>query len=173
MNDALMSFNGVAISHNPAALLVKRRKKVYSKYMISGREKSGAVLGEAEIITGSGKLCGDNWRSDLNILMKMCAENKAAPLSMPYFGAFTAVLTELTIAAEPKPDHVSVNFEFRAAGGRIHPPLRGKPYCAARQGDRLWDIAYENGMDVNEIVRLNPHIRYIMWLEEGEKVRLY
>ena len=169
----LLKFNEVELSHNPAALSVRYRKTVKESRLISGRRVGATILREPESISGKGELYGENALDDFNKLMSLCGVSRPSPLSLPYLGAFMAVLSELTLAAEPRENYIAVNFVFRAVAGEDHPEIRSERYVVAHEGESLWDIAYRYGADINSLIALNPNIRKIHELEDGVKVVLY
>ena len=172
MSHIVMRFAGVYLSHNPKALKFTRKNEHSSQRLLSGG-RSESTLGDIGSVSGRAELYGESCQSDLHLLQELCAGRADEVLSIPYLGAMRAVLTDLTLAAEPKADYIAVDFVFTAAQGRAVSEIKCAPYYTANSRDNLWDIAYKFGKDVTELVRLNPHIRYINEIEWGERVRLY
>ena len=173
MNQALIRFGGVELSHNPKKLSVQRRRTLRSVRTLSGGRIDCPTLSQGEKISGTGELFGESCEADYLKLLAMCGNSTAAVVSIPCFGAFRAVLTSLTLAAEPKDGYIAVDFTFTAAAAEYRPPFGRKTECVTqRSGVDLWDIAYECGCDVSRLVELNPHIRNIRSLKEGERVKL-
>lgn len=173
MADTIMRFAGIKLSHNPKELTVKRSRTVSRHKLLSGRTETGAALYEGDTVSGSGELFGENCASDLRTLERIREKNTPAPLVVPYLGAIMAVLTELSVSACQRENYAAVSFSFMAVQAKSCPEIKTKQYCTVHDECSLWDIAYENDADINELVKLNPHIRDIMQLEIGERVRLY
>ena len=173
MNEAIMRFGGICLSHNPSQLKIRRKKALTSRGLLSGEERWETVEGEPDVVSGTGELFGESCREDFEKLEALCKSSSPAPLSLPYFGAFKAVLSELTLAAEPKEDHITVSFTFHACGGSSHPPISSAPFCRTSFGESLWDVAYRTDTDVHDLIALNPQIRNITELTGEERVRLY
>ncbi|MBQ1546187.1 MAG: LysM peptidoglycan-binding domain-containing protein [Clostridia bacterium] len=152
---------------------MKRSKSFPQQRLLSGENVYGTALYAGDTISGKGELFGENCESDLHKLHSIREKNKPAPLVIPYFGAFMAVLTELSLAAQPRENYAAVSFVFTAVKPKKCPEIRTEQYCTVNYECSLWDIAYENGADINKLVELNTHIRNIMELNVGERVRLY
>lgn len=45
-----------------------------------------------------------------------------------------------------------------------------KPEYSASEGESLWDYVNLSGGAIDELVKVNPHIRNINYLEKGERV---
>lgn len=172
MSVEILRFASVSLSHNPKELKIRRKTRLDSAKLLSGGVKERTSEGVAGV-SGRGELFGENCKDDLETLMKLFVLRKSAVLSVPYLGAMRAVLTELSVAAEPRAGYIAVDFEFTAVPSENVPEVKCEPYIKAYSHDKMWNIAYRTGTDVNELVRLNPHIRFIDDIDEGERVRLY
>ena len=172
MNNAVMRFDGIHLSHNPKALRVQRRQTVRSERLLSGGAAETVSI-EPEIISGTAELFGESCLSDYEKLEQLCRSGRAAALSAPFLGAFSAVLTEITLAAEPREDYIAVSFTFKATANGSHQEPKHGPYCYPDFGETYWDIADRFGTTVEELVALNPQIRSITFLTGRERVRLY
>ncbi len=173
MSGAMMRFAGVSLSHDPKNLKLTKKKKLSSKRLLSGRqtlETSEQIIG----VSGRGELCGKSCMEDLYKLLRLSKSCEADVLSMPYLGAIRAVLTDISLAGEPRADYIAVDFVFERAPDTAHPEIMCAPvYEVTNSGENLWDIAYRFGKDINELVRINTHIRHIENIAQGERVRLY
>lgn len=158
-----MRFGGVNLSHNPAELKIVRKKSV---------SDGDAVKSDISTVSGRGELFGENCMTDLAALQQLARENKVCVLAMPKLGAHPAVLTGLAIEAGAKKAQIGVEFEFRFAKLDEHPEITYQKTVEALQGESLWDIAYSYKADINDLVRLNPHIEDIRMMRGGEEIRL-
>ena len=173
MNDAVIRFAGIRLSHNPKTLKIQRRKKLRSERLLSGEGALETVAEEPSVISGTAELFGEECFRDFEKLSRLCKSCSFSPLSIPYFGAFRAVLSDLTLTAEPRYDHISVGFTFRIAQDPPGDESFLPQYCRANSGDSFWDISYRFNVPVEELIELNKGIRDIMCLEDQERVRLF
>lgn len=173
VNDAVIRFGGVSLSHNPEKLTVKRKKNVAVDILLSGNIAKEKVFTEGDTIQGRGELFGEHCEEDYKLLARMCRKSTAAVLSVPRLGAFTAVLSQLSLAAEPKENYIAVEFVFTAVRGEYHPKLTKERYYHAKQGDDLWVIAHETRSDISKLAELNPQIRNIRSLEKDSVITLF
>ena len=173
MNEAMTRFDGVFFSHDPKTLKITGETDVRSERLASGRLVTGNILKGAVKISGTGELYGEHYREDLDKLTDAYVSRRVSVLSVPYIGAVRAVLSQLTLSNEPSDGFVGVSFTFDLVHTDEKPEIRNAPYRIARENEDLWDIAYEEGVSINTLAALNPHIRYIDSLSEGERVRIY
>ena len=172
MSAALMRYAGVCLSHNPERLRVTRQNDVTDDHLISGERSTQSVLSRGLTIAGSGELFSDTMRSDYEKLMSLCRERSRAVLAIPLLGAYEAVITKLSLSAQPREDHLAVDFEFRTVSLPRRAPLGRKDFFTASEGQTLFDVAFLTGVSVDELAAANSHIRDIMSLGEGERVKL-
>lgn len=169
-----MRFGGLSVSHNPKTLKITRSKKISSVGLVGGVSRLSNVCDDISKISGTGELYGEDCFLVYDRLLRMCFKNKAEILAIPELGAFRAVLEEISVLAEPKDNFLSVAFSFRAVSSGKEPErILPERYCEANRDESLWDISYRFDVPVENLVRLNPHIRKILKLKEGEKVRIY
>lgn len=169
-----MRFGGVSLSHNPKTLKITRSKKVSSVGLVGGENRLSNVCDNISKISGTGELYGDDCFLVYDKLLRMSFTNKAEILAVPELGAFRAVLEDISFAAEPRGDFLSVAFTFRAVNtGREAEKILPQRYYTARDGESLWDVAYKFGVTVESLAELNTHIRKILDLTNGEEVRIY
>ncbi len=169
-----MRFGGISLSHNPKTLKITRSKKINSVGLVGGTVKLSNVCDNISKISGTGEIYGDDCFLSYDRLLRMCFKNKADILAVPELGAFKAVLEDIAILAEPRENFLSVSFTFRAvSAGREPEKILPEKYYTAAEGESLWDVSYKFGVTVESLVKLNPQIRKILDLKEGEEVRLY
>ena len=109
-----MRFGGVSMSHNPKTLKISRSKKLNSVGFVGGVSKLSSVCDGISKISGTGEIYGSECFLLYDKLLRMCFKNQAAVLAVPEIGAFTAVLEDISAAAEPRENFLSVSFVFRA-----------------------------------------------------------
>ena len=169
-----MRFGGVSMSHNPKTLKITRNKKMNFVGLASGINKLSNVCDGVSKISGEGELYGGDCFLLYDKLLKMCFKNQAAVLALPEIGAFTAVLEDISVSAESRENFLSVSFVFCAVNAEREPvEILPKKFYTAQEGENLWDVSYKFGVAVETLAELNPHIRKILDLKEGEEVRIY
>ena len=172
-NGAVIRFGGVSLSHNPETLTVKRKKNVAADVLLSGQPAKERIIAEGDTIQGRGELFGEYCEEDYKTLARMCRKSTSATLGIPHLGAFVAVLSQLSMAAQPRESYIAVDFVFTAVRGEYHPKLTKERYYRAKQGDDLWVISRETKSDVSKLAELNPQIRNIRSLEKDCVITLY
>lgn len=171
---AAMRFGGISLSHNPKTLKIVRNKKINSVGLVSGLNKLSNVCEGVSKVSGTGEIYGDDCFLLYDKLLRMCLKNKAEILAVPELGAFRAVLEDISVTAEPRENFLSVAFTFRAVNsGREPEKIMPRQFYTAADGESLWDVSYKFGVTVERLAELNPHIRKILEMKEGEKVRIY
>lgn len=172
MKNAAMRFRGHTLHHNPATLRIECAENVRELAFPYAAPKSEYLGNRLRHIVGEGELYGEDCIEQFRALEKLCADGGEGLLSLSHTPSIHAYLKELRMIAEPKENVLSYRFEFIEA----KPPAGEGPcsgyYETIVPDESLWDIAYRYRIPIDTLVRLNPQIRYIGFLEQGEKVRL-
>lgn len=173
MELAVMRFGGIFLPHNPKTLKLVRGKKVKSAEFLNGGKKIVGVLDDIAKISVSAELYGEDCFSQYERLLRMYFSDEVQTLALPELGAVKAVLSKVTLLAEPINNVISVALEFQTeAGIDSAEKISISKSVIVCKGESLWDISYRCGVSVEKLIELNPQIRFIMELKEGEKVRI-
>ena len=166
---SLLRFAGYQWSHNPLNIKTGYSRSMYSTIMVSSGEQIDSVCDRLVYIEGKGELVGKDCIEQYKKIRKLFFEKKKGVLTLPGLPSFVAYFTKLSVEGQPTPDVLVYSFEFVQAKkeGEISP---SEYVC--KDGETLFDIAYECGVSVDELVRLNPQIRRPDTLEAGECVNL-
>lgn len=173
MRNSLMRFDGVFLSHDPKTLKISVQNDVNTQRLLTGLSLTLDTLEGVRAISGTGELFGERCTEDFKKLKDAYTKRRAAVLAVPYMGASRAVLSKLEFTGGSKAGFMGVEFRFELVHGASHAAIKRAPVHIAEEGEDMWDIAYREGVSIEELVRLNPHIRYINELDEGERVKLY
>jgi len=173
MNKAVMRFGGFLLDHNPKTLKVKRKKSLVKQSLNNGESRAAAVKDSDVIITGTAELYGDSCFEEYAQLLSLKFQNKVQILAIPGVGAFSAVLTELILLAEPKHGVISLEFRFDTVCGTSDcTPISKAKTTTVQHGESLWDIAYRCGVQIEKLAELNPIISDVFDLSEGDELIL-
>lgn len=173
MELAVMRFGGISLPHNPKTLKLVRNKRVNSVGLLNGGRRIVSILDEVSRISGTAELFGEDCFLQYEKLLRLHFSNELQTLALPELGAVRAVLSKVTLLAEPTNNVISAAFEFQTeAASDCAERISSPSSHIVCKGESLWDISYECGISVERLVELNPQIRFITDLNEGEKVRI-
>lgn len=172
MKNVSMRFGGYTFRHNPAKLRIDDEANIVRLISPCTPPDSIALGRKLRVITGEGELYGADCTEQYCGLHSLYEKGSKGLLSLPNMPPVYAYLRELRLIAEPSDDVLSFSFGFIEARGGAEAVTPEDCYTVRDDGESLWDIAYACGSSVDELVRLNPQIRYIGCLSAGEKVRI-
>ena len=166
---SLMRFAGFEWSHNPLDIGIHHKRSVYSTATPYTGEQVDALCREISRVSGKGELVGDDCIERYRALEKLFESVKKGVLTLPGMPPFEAYFTRLEAEGQSAPNVLVYSVEFISADNE---QKDRKEFCICRSNDTLFDVAYEYDVAVEELVRLNPHIKRPDMLADGERVRL-
>lgn len=172
MKNVPMRFCGYTFHHNPATLKIEGAGNIRELTSPCCEPKSAHLGSRLRRVTGEGELYGADCIAQFERLQKLLDDEKEGLLSLPKMPAMHAYLKELKMTAQPKEDVLGYRFLFIEAQPAAKDNTPREYYDTLVVGESLWDISYITGVPIETLVELNPQIRYIDSLEEGERVRL-
>lgn len=172
MKNVPMRFAGYTFRHNPSKLRIEDTAQIMRILSPDKAPDSRRLNRGLRTVSGEGEMYGADCLGQYSGLLALYEQGERGLLSLPHIPPMTAYLKELHLAAEPQEDVLRFSFTFIETLGAQQEPDAEPFYTVTAQGESLWDIAYMNGRTIDELVRLNPQIRYIAELNAGEKVRL-
>ena len=174
MSNVNMRFGGVSLSHNPKTLKIIRSKNIASVNLSDGQNRFSHAAEGILKISGTGELYGENCFQTYEKLLRASCKNVPYVLSVPELGVFFAVLSDLSINAEPKSNFLSVAFTFRIVDGENNcEKIFPQRYYFPQANENLWDVSYKTGINIEKLTELNPDIKDIRELDIENGVRLY
>ena len=167
---ATLRFRGYSLKYNPIKLEIKNCFEKCSYKLPERGTKVVNVRRVPVVCTGVGEFCGEDCIEQYRELENLFNEGRKGVLALPGMRPYEAWFTSLEFVGDDTKDVLTYRFEFTQAdtdsqmhSGEIH---------ICKEGETLYDIAYEYGVRVENLVKLNPYIRRPDELKAGEQVRL-
>ncbi len=167
---SLMSFGDFHWLHNPLEIKIENRRLVYNEIHPQRGEKLYESGNGCRVITGRGELLGDDCIDKFRELYEVFKKGESRMLSLPIFGPIYAKFTALEVLGNSTPDLLTYSFEFTEADSFSFEER--KEYVKAKEGETLFDIAFNERVSVDELVSYNPQIKRPDKLISGERVKL-
>ena len=168
---SLMRFASFVWRHNPVEIKISEEyKSDVVKFGALG-EKRLIPARKCTVIKGKGELVGADSLRVYEELSTLFKEKKTGVLTMPGLAPIVAQFSELTLDADSVPDVVRYGFTFTECDSRDGNNAKKEKYIAS-EGESLFGISHDEGVSLEVLVRLNPQIRYIDCLSDGDEVRL-
>ncbi|MBQ8000816.1 MAG: LysM peptidoglycan-binding domain-containing protein [Ruminococcus sp.] len=166
-----MRFDSFEWAHNPLTVQVTHKRRMTQQNMAGGGSFVSNAGCELKVIKGKGELAGENCTQEFQRLCDLFERGKRGLLTLPFMAPFYAYFTDLSLTGEPTPELITYTFEFTQAENSEY-ALTADGEAVVKESETLFDIAYRCGVDVEELVRLNPQIKRPDELTAGEVVRL-
>lgn len=169
MNLLQMKFRNFVWVNNPSELVIRKAKNLRETAVPFGTSKTMSMGELRRRVSGKGYFVGENARE---IFVELESEFKKGTgmLQLPNEEPFLAEFEKLTEVNSQGENLIEYSFEFTELETKVE-SKKEQEYIALG-GESLWDIAYRYSADVHRIIELNPQIRKINCLKEGEKVVL-
>lgn len=170
MELALMRYKGFTLWCNPLSIEVKSERNSVSYTLPYSGEKQCDLGKKCRVIKGKGELTGADCLEQYAQLHALQAQGGAGVLSLPTMEPVKALFTSLSAVADITPDTIGYSFEFveisseeEQSTGKIH---------TVKEGETLFDIAYNYGVSVDSLVKLNTQIRRPDELTAYEEIKI-
>lgn len=171
MRQCQMRYAGFVWRHNPYSLSFQNEKNTVLLTPPFFSSDVRIFSDKPCVIKGEGELCGEDCIEQYNRLNALFSQRGEGLLSIEGVGSFYVAFVGLSMLAQPGDNILSYSFEFRRKRyDRI--PVTEEAYTQAKADETLWDIAFRCNKEVEQIIALNPQIRFFDELDEGEKVRV-
>ena len=165
-----LRFDSFQWEHNPLYIEVTYKQDVKVQRLQGAGAKAQSHGVSLRVVKGKGEIAGENCLSDYARLCALFEKGTKGLLTLPFAPPFYAYFTDLTLKGEVTPRLITYTFEFCEAENGAGVKQGDK--AVVRQGDTLFDIAFENQVSVDKLVALNPGIKRPDELFEGMEVRL-
>ncbi len=157
--------------HNPKSLKISSGKKVIDlsvPYSSDVLQSFGETLVK---ISGVGELYGKDALAQFEQLSEIYRKGEQGVLCLPGLAPMYACFDSLVMELSPIPDVVRYAFSFTQVSKKKESFVKNT-HTYAFEGDNLWDYSYIYNVDINTLVKLNPHIMFINNLKDKERVNL-
>lgn len=171
MELALMRYKGFTFRCNPTSLEILRDSSLVTYIKPSQGEEKSELSPECRVIRGKGELRGKDCIEEYEKLCKLQAKGGVGVLSLPVVKPFKAYFKKLDMEADVTPDRISFSFEFVEAESFYVKDNTAKLHLVL-EGETLFDIAYDFGVSVDSLVKLNPSVKRPDELRVGEEIRV-
>lgn len=189
MNLSPMRFKNYVWPHNPRVYSIDFQRKMVSHHVPFGRSVLQGMGMDHRVLKGEGEFVGPGAYREFQKLATVFYEESPGILVHPVWQTANAWFVELSVEQEPLEDYVRYRFEFwecydnyRLALAEAGGPLSAAPEETAAEtgeatytvvsGDTLYAIARRHGMELPELVALNPQIRNLNLIHPGDEIRL-
>lgn len=171
MRPVPMRFMGYTWHHNPKELSVICDKTVVKFSVPYFREMLQSFSNKLITVKGVGELYGEDCLEQYKKLNSIFEKGGTGILCLPSLSPMYACFESLKMLADDKPGVITYEFTFTQTKDR-EPLTKVKKTVVADGTKTLWDIAYENSVDIESLVELNPHIMFIGDIKAGEVVKI-
>ncbi len=168
---SLMRFMGYQWKHNPLEIRITEKNAGQFETLNGMGERLLPGVRKCTIITGKGELVGENAIEVYEELSSLFKEKKTGILTIPGIAPMYAQFSELSSEATTEPDVIFYSFTFTEVES-VAKNISQKEIYIASEGESLFSISQAEGVSLETLVELNPQIRYIDYLSDGEEVRL-
>lgn len=192
MNLSPMRFKNYVWPHNPRIYEIEFKRKMVSHHVPFGRSVLESMGMDYRILRGEGEFVGAGAYREFQKLATVFYEESPGILVHPVWQTANAWFVELAVQQEPLEDYVRYTFEFwecydgyklnlrEAAADSGESESRQKKtgaqtaeaYYTVVSGDTMYAIAQRHGMQLPELVALNPQVRNINLIYPGDQLRI-
>lgn len=185
-----MRYKGYTWPHNPRIYSIDFQRAMAVHKVPFGRYQLQDLGMGHRVMKGSGEFVGPGAYEEFQRLACLFYEGGTGLLVHPLWQAADAYFVALRLEQTPRPDYVRYSFEFweevgryRGVADRVAEPVRSVSGGAAQKtaqpeyhrvvkGDTLWGLAKKYGVDLKELVALNPQIKNPNLIYVGQEVRV-
>ena len=164
-------YKGYSFRHNPEHLKVTSENSIRQQIIPKGKNVIQDIGAKARVVTGTGKLFGEDCLKQYNRLVNLQKQDDSGVLSLPDTLPFYAYFKKIELVCEPTEKLVTYSFEFVEDMTKSE-VAENKVYHYVRDNESLWDISYMYDIPIENLVSLNPQVKWIDELEKGEKIRI-
>ena len=187
-----MRYKDYVWPHNPRVYSIEYERAMGAWKVPFGRYQLQDLGPGHRVMRGEGEFAGPGAYEEFKKLATVFYSDGPGLLVHPVWQTASAYFVELSLRMEPRPDYVRYTFAFwegydgHRTGIQVTAPAgedgdggtaAGNPAAAGkrhrvRQGETLWGIARDYGLELTELIRLNPQIKNPNLIVVGEEVRV-
>ena len=179
-----MRFKNYVWPHNPRVYSMDYERKMAVSKLPFGRYVLQDLGQTNRIMAGEGEFVGEGAYEQFGKLANAFYDPGPGRLIHPVWQMARAHFVSLRLEQEPRSDYVRYSFVFwedgeeqgkvkkvSASGGQS--AVAAAPgYHTVVQGDTLWELARQYGVEFSQLLKLNPGIKNPNLIRVGEKVRV-
>lgn len=178
-----MRYKNYIWPHNPRVYTIDYARKMAANKLPFGRYVLQDLGQTHRIMAGEGEFVGEGAYEQFGRLASVFYNDGPGQLVHPLWQTASAYFVSLRLEQEPRHDYVRYSFVFwedsgeevrvkRAGGSQGGGQAQAAAEHRVVQGDSLWAIARTYGIELEELLKLNPGIKNPNLIRVGEKVRL-
>lgn len=184
-----MRYKDYVWPHNPKVYSITyERNLAFHKVPFGRYQIQDMGLGQ-RVMKGTGAFVGEDAYDQFKALATVFYNDGAGTLVHPIWQTTSAYFAELSLAQEPTPDYVAYTFTFwedyslesatlnevstattDATDTASTTSTSEAVYHTVVSGETLWGIALLYGIDLNDLIALNPQIKNPNLILVGDKV---
>ena len=166
-----MSFGNYVFPVNPYMIKISHNRTTAVQRTPKGNDVVSDMGVNCRIVSGEGELFGDDCHEKFLYLKSIFENGGTGVLYIPSQKPMYAVFKELELMAEDIEGVIRYRFVFYESFDKRLPTKYIR--CIADGKKSLWDIAFENGCDIETLMETNPDIsRPDMLVPAGKEVAL-
>ncbi len=162
----------MTLPYNPARLTIKEKRLIARHPVPFAGEVVQDMGAYATEISGEGELFGADVFGQYSRLSALVRQGGAGLLYLPGQEPFYAHFTALTMCAQPGSEGLAYTFVFVQDTAVAVSAQSGSQVHTVRGGETLFDIAARYGMQMSELLALNPQVSSPNRLTAGAVLRV-
>ncbi len=192
MGLAPMCYKSFIWPHNPRTYTIEYRREMGVHKVPFGRYHLQDLGPTRRVMKGEGEFVGKDAYETFKDLATVFYSEGPGVLVHPVWQAANVYFVELSLVQEPRQDYVRYAFTFwegydgygayarsaqTSGGGESSAPeteetAPAEVWHTVVKGDCLWRIAQNYGVELTEVIALNPQIKNPNLIFPGERVRV-
>jgi len=192
MELAPMRYKDFVWPHNPRTYTIEYKRAMGNHKVPFGRYHLQDLGPARRVMRGEGEFVGEDAYETFQALASVFYSGGPGVLVHPVWQAANAYFVELSLAQEPRKDYVRYTFTFwedyggyracarkvpeKSGGGGAASAASstesGQVWHTVARGENLWRIARSYGVELTEVIALNPQIKNPNLIYPGERVRV-
>lgn len=185
-----MRYKSYTWPHNPKIYSIDFQRAMAAHKLPFGRYQLQDLGMGHRVMKGSGEFAGPGAYEDFQRLAGLFYEGGTGLLVHPLWQAADAYFVSLRLEQTPRPDYVRYSFEFweevghyrgmaaraveavRTSSGPAVQTAAQPEYHRVVKGDTLWALSKRYGVELKELIALNPQIKNPNLIYVGQEVRV-
>lgn len=187
MKLAAMRYKDYVWPHNPRTYTIDYERRMAAQKVPFGRYHLQDLGLTRRVMKGEGEFVGPTAYEEFKKLASVFYQSEPGPLIHPVWQAAEVYFVELSLRQEPRADYVSYSFTFWESSTQTDTAIRREETVTADSGgstggssagrthtvtagETLWGIARDYGLELTELIALNPQIKNPNLILPGEQV---